>query len=183
MLPRIPQMDPIMSDNLNNNSVALAGEFAVLSQLALQGYDANLTLGRTKSVDILVSHPKTGKMFKLEVKTNYRSSRSAGGSSKLFGNYVSSWIMNEKHEIIRDPSLFYCFVNIAKDGHAFRFFIVPSTVVAEYVKGQHKLWLDAKDTHSRKNKMRTFRVCKKGEKCPLPTPTIEEYENNWEFKN
>ena len=62
----------IMANQLNNNSVALAGEFAVLSQLALHGYDANLTLGRTKSVDILVSHPQTGRMYKLEVKTNHR---------------------------------------------------------------------------------------------------------------
>lgn len=171
-----------MTRDLNNNSVSLAGEFAVLSQLALRGYDANLTLGHTKSVDILISHPTTGKMFKLEVKTNYRSSRSAGGASKLFGSYVSAWIMNEKHEIIKDPSLFYCFVNIARDGQAFRFFIVPSRIVAEYVGKQHKLWLDAKDSHSRENKMRTFRVCKKGEKCPIPTPTVEEYENNWDFK-
>jgi len=35
-----------------NNSVSLAGEFAVLSQLALRGYDANMTLGHTKGVDI-----------------------------------------------------------------------------------------------------------------------------------
>jgi len=91
--------------NLNKNSVALAGEFAVLSQLTLRGYDANMTLGRTKSVDILVSDPETGNMFKLEVKTNYMSSRSSGGSSKLFGKYVSAWIMNEKHERINEPNL------------------------------------------------------------------------------
>lgn len=72
-----------MSD-INKNSISLAGEFAVLSQLALRGYDANLTLGHTKNVDILVSHPETGKMYKLEVKTNYLSSRSAGSSSKLY---------------------------------------------------------------------------------------------------
>ena len=58
--------------NINSNSVSLAGEYAVLSQLALRGYDANMTLGRTKGVDILVSNPKTGKMLKLEVKTNLR---------------------------------------------------------------------------------------------------------------
>lgn len=168
---------------LNNNSVALAGEFAVLSQLALRGYDANLTLGRTKSVDILVSDPRTGKMFKLEVKTNYRSSRSAGGSSKLFGKYISAWIMNEKHERPSDLGLFYCFVNIGQEGQAFRFFIVPCQIVAKYVERQHKLWLDDKPSHSRENKMRTFRIGLKSEKYPIPTPTVEEYENNWEFKN
>jgi hypothetical protein len=42
---------------INSNSISLAGEFAVLSHLALRGYDANMTLGRTKGVDILVSDP------------------------------------------------------------------------------------------------------------------------------
>ena len=42
------------------NSIALAGEFAVLSQLALGGYDANLTLGHTKNVDILDVRPRLG---------------------------------------------------------------------------------------------------------------------------
>jgi hypothetical protein len=36
------------------NSVGLAGEFVVLSQLTLYGYDAGMTLGHTKNIDILV---------------------------------------------------------------------------------------------------------------------------------
>lgn len=166
---------------INKNSVSLAGEFAVLSQLSLQGYDANMTLGQTKCVDILLSDPVTGKMLKLEVKTNYKSSRSAGGNSRLFGRFISAWIMSEKHETIRDSDLFYCFVNI-EDKKNFRFFIVPSEVVADYVKAQHKLWLDADEKHARDNKMRTFRIGLKNEKYPIPTPTVDKYEDNWKFK-
>lgn len=166
---------------INKNSVSLAGEFAVLSQLSLRGYDANMTLGQTKSVDILLSDPDTGRMLKLEVKTNYKSSRSAGGNSRLFGKYVSAWIMSEKHETIRDSELFYCFVTI-EDEKKFRFFIVPSEVVAYYVKAQHRLWLDADEKHARDNKMRTFRIGLKNEKYPIPTPTDDKYEDNWEFK-
>ena len=166
----------------NNNSVSLAGEFAVLSQLSLRGYDANMTLGRTKGVDILVSDPSTGRMLKLEVKTNYRSSRSAGGNSRLFGEFLSAWIMNEKHEKIRDPGLFYAFVNISEDTKRFRFFIMPSNIVADYVKKQHQLWLNADEAHSRKNRMRTFRIGSEGKKYPILTPTAERYEANWEFK-
>ncbi len=58
---------------LSNNSISLAGEFAVLSQLALRGFDANMTLGNTKGVDILLSHQETGKMAKVEVKTHHRN--------------------------------------------------------------------------------------------------------------
>jgi len=66
-----------MNENFNrkpafdNNFIVLAGEFAVLSQWSLRGYDANLTLGHTKGIDILVSDPESGKMFKMEMKTVY----------------------------------------------------------------------------------------------------------------
>jgi hypothetical protein len=138
-------------------------------------------VGRAKSVDILVSVPD-GRMYRLEVKTNWKSSRSAGGSSALFGKFVSAWMMSEKHEEISDPLLFYCFVNISPDGKSFRFFVVPSAIVAKYVRVQHKLWLDADDGHSRDNKMRTFRIGSKGERYPVPTPCAEDWENNWAFR-
>jgi hypothetical protein len=45
------------------NSVALAGEFAALSQLAIRGYNASMTLGNTKNIDILVFDPVTKKAY------------------------------------------------------------------------------------------------------------------------
>lgn len=158
---------------ISNNSVSLAGEFAVLSQLMLHGYDANMTLGRTKGVDILVSDPETKRMLKLEVKT------SRGVSSKsMFGNIAKAWMMNSKHEKIRDPQLFYCFVSIAENDKHFRFFIVPSAVVADYVEKQHEIWMRSGSKRSTSS-MRKFRIGLKSENYPLPTPTIEEYEDNW----
>ena len=165
------------------NSLALAGEFATLSQLALRGYDANLTLGNTKNVDILVSDPGSGSMYRLEVKTTgYRSATgSAGKRSSLFG-YNFEWMMSKKHEDVIDPSLFYCFVNIAgEEGTSFRFFIVPSRVVAKYVKAQHQLWLD-QDPNHKDTSMRVFRLALEKVGYPLPTPSAERYENNWSFR-
>src|SRR2546427_5222387 len=104
----------------NNNSVSLAGEFAVLSQLALRGYDANMTLGHTKAVDILVSDPENARMYKLEVKTNYQNSRNKPQVSKVHGKAVSSWIMHRKHEGIADPNLFYSLVSIGKQTNTFK---------------------------------------------------------------
>ncbi len=165
---------------INSNSVSLAGEFAVLSQLALRGYDANMTLGRTKGVDILVSDPNSPRMLRLEVKTNHRTARVS--RSKCFGTTVSSWMMSEKHESLRDPNLFYCFVNISDDTKQFRFFIVPSELVAEYVKAENKKWL-SEDSNRRKTKMRTFRMGTTKEQYPLPTPAVEQYEDNWDFNS
>lgn len=171
----------------SNNSISLAGEFAVLSQLALRGIDANLTLGNTKSVDILVSNPKTNKMYQLEVKTNnYCNEMGKYSKSDLFGKYVSDWIMSEKHEVIHRPELFYCFVGINKKTNIFRYFIVPSAVVAKYVKDEHKYWVKIKKKEKAKVKldtnMRLFRIGVKGEKYNFDTPTAEKYENNWLFK-
>ena len=120
---------------INSNDVSLAGEFAVLAQLALRGYVANMTLGRTKGIDILVANPDTGRMRKIEVKTSQKSLK-------------VGWMMSEKHERINDLDLFFCFVNITIDSD-FRFFIVPSAVVADYVTRSHKQWADEKPSRKR----------------------------------
>ena len=67
---------------LNNNRIALAGEFAVLAELYKRNFDASLTLGNTKSVDILVSS-ESGSMIKLEVKTSIDNKRPK--LNRLFG--------------------------------------------------------------------------------------------------
>ena len=175
-----------MTNSINKNSVSIAGEFAVLSQLALRGYDANMTLGHTKSVDILVSDPRTGKLYQLEVKTNFKNSRNKASVSKIHGKSVSGWIMSKKNETVDLPSLFYCFVNISKDTNFFKFYIVPSKIVANYVRDQHNLWLGEKKKEGKKVKdgeMRIFRLGVKGEKYPIPTPLADDYEDNWDFKS
>lgn len=167
---------------ISKNSVAIAGEFAVLSQLVLRGFDANMTLGHTKGVDILVSDPNNGEMFKVEVKTSFASKPS---HSKLFG-YTLNWMMMEKHENINDPNLFYCFVNIEKATNVFRFFIVPSKAVAGYVAKQHKFWLQHRPNLSKEEiaiPMRQFRIGLSDDKYAVETPLAKDYENKWNFKS
>ncbi len=167
-------------DKISKNSVSLAGEFAVLSQLVLRGYDANMTLGHTKGVDILVSDPNGNKMFKVEVKTSFASKPSR---SKLFG-LTLNWMMMEKHETISDQNLYYCFVNIEKQTNVFRFFIVPSLIVAEYVRTQHQFWLEHRPTLSDEEKaipMRQFRIGLESEDYQISTPLARDYENKWEL--
>lgn len=171
--------------SINKNSVSIAGEFAVLSQLALRGYDANITLGHTKSVDILVSDPENGKLYQLEVKTNYIKDKKKPSVSKIHGKFVSDWMLDRKNEDINIPTLFYCFVNISKNTGLFKFYIVPSKVVARYTKEEHQLWIGEKKKEGKKvnlnTNMRLFRMGIKGEKYSINTATLEEYENNWDF--
>ncbi|OFZ44306.1 MAG: hypothetical protein A3D92_06515 [Bacteroidetes bacterium RIFCSPHIGHO2_02_FULL_44_7] len=172
--------------------VSLAGEFAVLSQLALQGKDANMTLGNTKGVDILVSDPITGKMLKLEVKTNYRNEpRSEVARSEIFGDVLncSGWILkkgNGNYDEKKDSNLFYCFVNIIKETKQCRFFVVPAKVVAKYVRDENKLWHREKKKEGKKVKvsdMRQFRLGFYGKKYKITTPFGKNYEDNWDFKS
>lgn len=169
--------EPLTHKDLGNNAISLAGEFAVLSQLALRGFDANMTLGNTKSVDILISEPRTGNMYKLEVKTHYRQTPS---HSKMFGHSLG-WMMFEKHETIINKNLYYCFVNIGYETHNFRFFIVPSVIVAQYVKEEHKLWLTGRRLDLYDTERRTFRIGIDTSGYPIQTPLAKDYENNWSF--
>lgn len=161
--------------DLSNNSISLAGEFAVLAQLALHGYDANMTLGNTKSVDILVADPISKRMFKIEVKTHYRKTTS---KSKLFGHTLD-WIMTDKHETIIDSDLYYVFVNISQGQH-FRFFIVPSNIVAKYVKDSHQYWLTTKTPES-DSELRRFRLGLDDGSYPVDTPLLKNHESRWDF--
>jgi hypothetical protein len=162
------------------NSISIAGEFAVLSQLALRGIDANLTLGHTKSVDILASNPQTGSMFKLEVKTSYDQKPA---TSRVWGRTLI-WVMGAKHETITDPNLFYCFVNIQKEASTFQFFLVPSHVVATYNRASHQFWLvhniERKSKHV-DSAIRNFRLGMGTADYPVVTPLAEDYENKWDF--
>ncbi|MBU0614429.1 hypothetical protein KJ766_04100 [Patescibacteria group bacterium] len=155
---------PVKSEKQN---VSLTGEFFVLAQLTIRNMIATLTLGHTKGVDILLANPKTGKLFKVEVKTT----TSGVIRSKIFGNNYE-WMMGEKHEEIKDPSLYYCFVLLEEVERLPKFFVVPSKDVAKYVTWEHLHWckqprkrLVKKDTQ-----MRIFRI---------DAQKTSEYENAW----
>ena len=139
------------------------------------GFDANMTLGHTKGVDILVSDPKSNKMFKLEVKTRYNQPLI---NSTFFGRNLE-WHMSSKNEIA-DKNLFYCFVDIAKDTNFFRFFIVSSGIVARYVKERHYTYLNA-HPKVKNTDLRFFRLAVDDVLVSFPKLMAEKFENNWSF--
>jgi len=153
---------------------SLAGEFAVLSQLSLRGIDANLTLGNTKSVDILVSVPKSGNLYRIEVKTTFTSKTQGIEWGPSF-----HWQMKEKHDLISDPKLIFVFVHLNDDGKNARFFVVPSDIVGQYCYQEHQHWLATNSSHT-DNDIRTFRIGldEVGNYNP-PIPMATEYEDAW----
>ena len=168
---------------IHRNSVALAGEFAALSQLAVRGYEASLTLGHTKNVDILVFDPTTNKSRQIEVKTNFER-RNRHSDSRLFGKFITDWQMHRKHETIAMPDLYYCFVHINSprtepSKYSFRFFVVPSDLVAAYVRDEHALWLRDDPAHKTSDR-RLFRIGLENDReIAVPAPLGSRFEDNW----
>lgn len=146
----------------------LAGEYHVLSQLAERGIETALTLGTTKSVDILAHNPLSGRHFRVEVKTTCKPPR----NDKIFGTYkFYCWTMSENHEAIEAPDLIYCFVHLQKPGTSPNIYVVPSKSVAKYVRDQHQQYRKARKlTGPDANTMRTFRV---------PEHDPEKLAKNW----
>ena len=164
----------------DKNSVALAGEFAVLSQLAIHDFNASLTLGHTKGVDILVSNPNSKKMLRLEVKTSYSPRKKPEKNSKLFGRYHAQWMMHKASEKQRDSDLFYCFVRYKVNENNFEFFVVPNKIVARYLRAQHKYWRK-RTPKAKTTDIRVFRLGLDDENDPIKTPKKKAFENRWDL--
>lgn len=162
---------------LNKNSTSLAGEFAVLSQLSLRGFDANMTLGHTKGVDILASDPEQNRLLRVEVKTRFQQPIIG---SRFFGNNLE-WHMSKKHEELVDPSLFYCFVDISGENNAFRYFILPSEIVARYVREQHRAYLK-EHPNNKDTDLRIFRLTVDDRPTRFRGLEAEAFEDGWKFK-
>jgi hypothetical protein len=137
------------------NYIALAGEFFVLGELASRGLDGTLTLGTAKEIDVLVLNRRTGRTFRVEVKTTKRRMR----RSECFGPHYG-WLMHERHGRLTGDDLVYVFVVLTDDPAGRRFFLVPAADVATYIPWQQKRY----EAHTnrpgagRATSMRMFRV-------------------------
>ena len=63
----------------------LAGEYYVLAQLTARGYNASLTLGNTKGVDILVYNEQTKNYVVIELKRDQSSDDTFGELTRYMG--------------------------------------------------------------------------------------------------
>ena len=115
----------------------VAGEYFVAGELSRRGYIASITLRNTRGVDILVSGRDAARSAGIQVKTNH-------GSSK-------GWVLTEKAETLEEEGLFYVFVNLNGAG-APSYHVVPSAVVADYVRTDHRAWLSEPGRNGQKRR-------------------------------
>jgi hypothetical protein len=125
----------------------VTGEYYVAAELSRRGYLATVTLRNTKGVDILCSNADASRSIGIQVKTSTGTRR--------------HWMMGQKGEDFYSDTLFYVFVSVSADlkQHP-QFTIVPSKVVADYIRLSHAEWIAGvkKSGEPRKDtEMRQFR--------------------------
>jgi len=123
---------------LDSILTGVAGEYFVAAELAKRGYIASINLKNTRGIDILASNKDASKSVGIQVKTTRYN--------------VYYWMLNEKAEDYYADNLFYVFVNLKGQSQRPDFFIVPSKVVARYIKRSHKKWLKKPSKSGRKHK-------------------------------
>jgi hypothetical protein len=145
-------------DKSDKSATGMAGEFFVMAQLYLRGFNAVLSYGNAKNLDVFVK--TDSELYILEVKTTTEDTMHVSGH-KWFG-YNFEWSMNEKHETISDKRVIYCFVLLQSDKAKMpRFFLVRSEEVAKYIRDEQEY---CKTFHADKpendGKRRNFRIAK-----------------------
>lgn len=147
-----------MSSRLPTTLSGVSGEYFVAGELSRLGYIASITLRNTKGIDILASDVSATRQVGIQVKTNQGSK--------------PEWVLSEKAEDFYADSLFYVFVNLKHQQERPDFYIVPSKVVAAYVKTTHQEWLKSPGKRGQAHKdnpVRKFRDEK------------EQYRDRWDL--
>jgi hypothetical protein len=150
--------------------VGAAGEHLVLSRLLNLGYLAAPAPRGTRKVDVLVNHLDGKAPCLIQVKTRTGLDADQG------------WHMSVKHEEMRDPDMYYCFVALGDIQS--NVYVIPSEVVANAVKDSHATWLNTpgakgqqhNDTDIRRIKNRYGMVLESA-----PDGWMDKYLENWEL--
>jgi len=108
---------------LSNILTGVSGEYFVAAELSRLGYIASISLRNTRGIDILCSNSDASKHISIQVKTTKKSR--------------NSWMLDKKSEEYYSTKHFYVFVSLGGNEHP-KFFIVPSKIVANYIKSDHQ---------------------------------------------
>jgi hypothetical protein len=106
----------------SNQNICNAGEFYIAQILSLNDFTTTITYGRAEKYDILTVDKK-GNTFKLQVKTTM---------------YGDDWWMVNKKTTKSEKKLFYAFVQFHHLKKQPEFWLVPSKLVASFVKRHYK---------------------------------------------
>lgn len=146
--------------------VGNAGAYFVAAELSQRGYVATVTSRNTDNVDVLASSPDGLKTVSIQVKSSGPEQRK---------NFTRSWWMQKKHENVFSDNFFYVFVDLKPGNEKPDFYVVPSKIVAEYIKESHASYLKTFGKNGKQRKdtdMRFFEI--------LDETTAPKYFNKWD---
>lgn len=140
----------------DKGSIGRAGEFVVAFELERHGFTAAALFANAKDFDILAIDKKSDAEIAVQVKTSWNRTR--------------QWVLAPKAEEIKRDNVFYVFVSL-NGGDVPSLYIVPSAIVADAVRKDHREWLKKKGPKGNAhhdNAIRKFRIVK------------DEYLDNWD---
>jgi len=146
--------------------VGLAGTYFVAAELSQRGYIATVTSRNTEGIDLLASNINGSKVVSIQVKTS---------GARIRERFSRSWMMQQKHENVYSDSFFYVFVDL-KPNEKPDFYVVPSKVVADYLKHEHEVWLKTPGRGGKKHNDTTMRLFEINDEKDIP-----KYLNRWDL--
>jgi hypothetical protein len=159
----------------SNRHTGDVGEHWVLYRLVRAGYTAVLAPTNAKAVDILASD-RDGKPFSIQVKTKRGS---------------KGWRLTADAEGMTDPSLFYCLVDLGRDGNLEppEVYILPASRVAHHTSMSHADWLKGVRPDGQPRKDSRIRVIidpvsmSAGDavRAEFPDGWLERYKEAWDI--
>lgn len=170
-----------MNIKLDRSIVGAAGVFYVSAELSKRGWVAMPTIRNTSGIDIIAS--KGNNSVKIQVKTN------------SYGNI--SYPMNKSGEQLIAKDVYYVFVTLKGIQERPDYYIIPSKLVANYIKQTHEYWVDMKPIRKlsgKENMTEEERRVKRRKSSMRQFPNyvakfipdfmnfnIEDYQDNWEI--
>ncbi|EKF9986097.1 aspartate ammonia-lyase [Vibrio cholerae] len=145
---------------LESTLVGVAGEYLVAGELSLRGSLASITLRNSRGIDIIASTSDAARTITIQVKSNK--------------NGAPSWILSKKSEEYFSDNHFYVFVALRPVGIRPDYYVVPSSVVAEYISTNHQKWLSGTKRDGSNRKDSSMRVFK---------DDAGNYKEAWELLN
>ena len=143
--------------NKENVNIGNAGEYFVAGELERRGFTVALPMSNVKDFDILIRNRESGKKYVIQVKTTkYKR--------KL-------WTLKKKNEDIKEKDFYYILVAL-NDLDEPEYHIVPSEIVANRIKTEHKQWLETPGKKGQQHKDTTIRKF---------SDFNDEYLDKWEY--
>lgn len=146
-----------------------AGEHLVLSRLLSRGILAAQAPRGARKADILVNHLDKDSTALIQVK------------SRLVGP-DGGWHMKQKHELISESDLFYCFVDFQPASP--KVYVIPAFLVAKVVTEENESWMRTPGKGGKMHNETDMRRILPKYSYPVPSAPdgwLDEFAERWDF--